>query len=180
MTILLVILACLLWGAAFWMLSARLVLAPALSFLALLLLSLARSNGLPLVPLNTTMLTAWLCITLVVTAVTAMQPAALLAQTRGMGYLTAGSLAGMAVGLAACTLTADLSLRYALMVGLTAAGTAAAFLLYSRTPQGRPVAPGSGVFFKYLLAKGFPTAITVMQLGVVLVLALATYNVNPQ
>ena len=47
------------------------------------------------------------------------------------------------------------------------------FLMYTRTPDGRPVAPGTGNFFRYLLAKGFPTAITVMQPGVVLVLTIA-------
>lgn len=180
MYIFLIILAALLWGASFWMLTSRLVLAAPLSFLGLLCVSLARHGGVPLLPLNTTMVSGWLVMTLVVTAVTSMQPRALVAQTRGMGYITAGALAGMALGLAFCTVTGSLQLRYALMVAATAVGTAAGFLLYSRTPQGRAVAPGSGVFTKYLLAKGFPAAIAVMQLGVVLTLALALYNTSMQ
>lgn len=34
----------------------------------------------------------------------------------------------------------------------------------------------AGNFFKYLLAKGFPTAITIMQIGVVLVIVIALYQ----
>ena len=62
----------------------------------------------------------------------------------------------------------------------TVAGVFLGFLLYTRTPQGAPVNLLSGNFFSYLLAKGFPAAITVMQLGVVLVIALALYNIAPQ
>ena len=60
------------------------------------------------------------------------------------------------------------------MILATVAGICLGFLLYTNTPDGRPVAPRTGHFFKYLLAKGFPTAVTVMQAGVALVLWVAT------
>ena len=50
----------------------------------------------------------------------------------------------------------------------------------SHAPEGAGFGPSSGHFFNYLLAKGFPTAITVMQIGVALVLAIALQKfVNP-
>lgn len=180
MYIVLIILGCLLWLGAIYTLSSRIVLSAPLSFLALLCISLARRDGVDLLPLNSTLLIGWLCMTLVVTALTAMQPAAVAAQRRGMSYITVGAIAGMAVGLLGVSMTGSLALRYAIMVVGTIAGVFLGFLLYTRTPQGTPVSLSSGNFFSYLLAKGFPAAITVMQLGVVLVIALALYNIAPQ
>ena len=92
--------------------------------------------------------------------------------------IAGGALAGMAVGLLACSFTTSIGILYTSMISGTVAGIFFGFLLYSRTPDGRPVGIGSGHFFQYLLAKGFPTAITVMQIGVAIVLAVAVYNVS--
>ena len=150
MYIFLIILSVLLWIGALVALRGRQMLAPALSYAGLLLLSLAHKDGYQLLPINTTILMGWFAMTLVI-----------------------GAVAGLAVGLLGFTFSASLSLLYAIMVAGVIAGTFCGFLLYTRTPEGVPVSPGSGNFFRYLLAKGFPTAITVMQPGIALVLAIA-------
>ncbi|MDE6142491.1 MAG: hypothetical protein K2F94_00270, partial [Muribaculaceae bacterium] len=117
------------------------------------------------------------CMTIVVATATMLQPVPLRRASRGMGYIMTGAIAGMAIGLLGFSFASHVSMLYAIMVVATAAGTFFGFLIYTNTPQGRPVGIGSGNFFKYLLAKGFPTAITVMQLGVVLVLLIAINNI---
>ncbi len=174
MAIFLIILSCLLWLLSLWLLRGRQVAAPAASFLALLLLSLAKENGWQVLPINTTMLTGWLCMTLVVMFACYLQPAAVRAQTKGWGYITGGAVTGMMLGLLGSSFSIGISILYGIMILATVAGTFLGFLLYTNTPDGRPVAPQSGHFFKYLLAKGFPTAVTVMQAGVALVLLVAT------
>lgn len=174
MAIFLIILSALLWAASGYMLRGRQMVAPVLSFAALLCLSLARRDGYQLLPINLTMLSGWFCMTVVVMFVTYLQPAVLRAQTKGWGYLAGGAVTGMVVGLLGYTVTANVSMLYGLMILGTVVGTILGFLLYVRTPDGKGVAPGSGHFFRYLLAKGFPTAITVMQLGVALTLAVYT------
>lgn len=177
MSTFLIILSCLLWLLSLWMLAGRPVLGPALSYLAMLTLSFATGDyGLPLLPINNTMLIGWLCMTLVVMVATYLQPAVVVSQTRGMGYMIGGALVGMVIGLLAFTFTTSLALLYASMIVATAVGIFFGFLLYSRTPDGAPLRLGSRHFFEYLLAKGFPTAITVMQLGMVLVLVIAMAN----
>lgn len=178
MTIALIILACVLYIISVIALFRRILLAPALSYIGLVTLSLARPDGYPLLPLNTYILIGWFCITLVVTFILILEPAPVRAQLRGMPYMVIGAFAGMAVGLLGFTLTSSVSLLYSIMAIGVVAGTLLGFLLYSRTPEGRPVAPGSGNFFRYLLAKGFPTAITVMMMGVVLVLIIALYSIK--
>lgn len=178
MTIFLIIISCIFWGLAFWFLFGRQTLAPAFSYLAMLLLSFAKENGYPVLPLNSTILIGWLCMTMVVMLSAMLQPEQIRRQTRGMSYLIVGAVVGMVLGLLGFSIGDDLNFRYGLMIIATALGTALGFLLYTNTPDGRPVKPGSGNFFRYLLAKGFPTAITVMQLGVVLVLVIALKNVS--
>lgn len=178
MTIFLIIVSVLLWAASIWCLYGRQTLAPALSYLAMLVLSFIKENGYALLPINGTILIGWLCMTLVVMLAAMLQPEPVRRQTRGMTYIVAGAVTGMALGLLGFSVGSYLSLRYGLMIAATAAGTALGFLLYTNTPDGRPVRPGSGNFFRYLLAKGFPTAISIMQLGVVLVLVIALKNVN--
>lgn len=171
MTLFLIILSCVLWAVSLIALAGRPALGPALSYLALLSLSFA---GFPAAEyINNTILIGWLCMTLVVMFATYLQPAAVVSQTRGMGYIIVGGVVGMAVGLLGFTFISTLSLLYAVMILATLAGIFFGFLLYSRTPDGQPVAIGSDRFFPYLLAKGFPTAVTVMQLGVALVLVIA-------
>lgn len=172
----LIILSCLFFAGALVALPTRITIAPALSYIGLILLSLATKNGYPLLPLNGTILTGWFCMTLVVTLATFLTAPAVRAQTRGMGYMMIGALVGLAVGLLGFTVSSNISLLYSIMILAVIAGIFLGFLLYTQTPSGRPIGPGSGNFFRYLLAKGFPTAITVMQIGVVLVLIIALNN----
>ncbi|MDE6237246.1 MAG: hypothetical protein K2M45_05210 [Muribaculaceae bacterium] len=176
MAIFLIILSCLLWLLSLWLLRGRQVGAPAASFAALLLLSLAKKNGWQLLPINLTMLTGWLCMTLVVMFVCYLQASAVRAQTKGWGYMTIGGLCGMVVGLLGNSFAASVSVLYGIMIIGVIIGIFLGFLLYTNTPDGRPVAPRSGHFLKYLLAKGFPTAITIMQGGVALVLLVAMHS----
>ena len=62
MTVFLIISCILLWGASLWCLYGRQSIAPALSYMALLVLSFITENGYPVLPLNGTILTGWLCI----------------------------------------------------------------------------------------------------------------------
>lgn len=176
MGIFLVILSCLLWTGSFALLRGRQAAAPVASFLALFCLSFATKNGYQLLPINPTILVGWLCMTLIVMFATFMQPAVVRAQTKGWGYMLGGALAGMAIGLLGNSLRMPVGALYGIMILGTVAGTALGFLLYTNTPDGRPVAPGSGNFLRYLLAKGFPTAITVMQAGVALTLLIVVYS----
>lgn len=169
----LIILSCVLWALSLYLLRGRQVAAPAVSFVPLVLLSLAKRNGWQLLPINLTMLTGWLCMTLVVMCACYLQPAAVRAQTKGWGYITGGAIVGMIVGLLGFSFNVGVSMLYGIMILATVVGIFLGFLLYTNTPDGRPVGPRSGHFFKYLLAKGFPTAVTVMQGGVALVLLLA-------
>lgn len=178
MTVFLIISCILLWGASLWCLYGRQSIAPALSYMALLVLSFITENGYPVLPLNGTILTGWLCMTLVVTFTSILQPEPVRRQTRGMSFMIMGGITGLAVGLLGFSISSSITLRYAYMILATIAGIAFGFLLYTNTPSGKPVGPGSGNFFRYLLAKGFPTAITLMMLGVALVLLIAVKNVN--
>lgn len=173
MAIFLIILAILLWCVSIWALASRPTIAPAISYLALLVLSFAQRNGFPLVPVNNTILISWLCMTLVVTFACYLQPDKVVAQTRGMGYMIAGAIVGLAVGLLGFSFSSNPGLLYTIMILGVICGIFFGFLLYSNTPDGRPVAIGSGNFFRYLLAKGFPVAITVMQIGIALVIVIA-------
>lgn len=178
MMIFLIILSCLLWIGAFAAFPRRIILSPALSYCALLLLSFAKRGGYPIVPLSSGMTVSWLCITLVVMLIIVLQNPAIRSQSRGTGYMLLGALAGMAVGLMAYSFSASLNLLYALMLIGTAAGTALGLLIFTNTPDGRAVAPGTGHFWKYLLAKGFPALITVAQPGIAAVILIAS-NVTP-
>lgn len=102
-----------------------------------------------------------------------LQPEALQAQKRGVGYMTIGAVTGMTIGLLGFSFIGEnISLIYSLMILSTAICTFLGFLFFTRTPEGVDVAPHTGRFFKYLLAKGFPVAITIMMLGVAAMLAV--------
>lgn len=176
MAVFLIILSILLWGAAIAALFYRILLAPGLSYLALVMLSLAQKDGFPVLPVNNVILISWLCITVVVMLTTLMQPNVVNKARRGMGYMTVGALAGMVVGLLGLSISESVSMRYSIMVVATAIGTFFGYLMYTNTPTGRMDRPGHKSFFGYLLAKGFPTAITIMQAGTALVIALALYQ----
>lgn len=150
MTLFLIILSCVLFAGALWALATRIVLAPALSYVGLVLLSMTTRNGYPLLPINGTILTGWFCMTLVVTFTIFLEPQAVMRQTRGMGYMIVGGLAGLAVGLLGFSVTSSTTLLYSIMVLAVVAGIFFGFLLYTRTPDGRPVAPGSGNFLSLI------------------------------
>lgn len=176
MTTFLIIISCVLFAASLPTLAWRITLAPCLAYVGLVVLSLASRNGYPLLPINGAILTGWFCMTLVVTLATSMATATMRAQTRGMGYIITGAIVGLAVGLLGFTFSHSVAILYSIMIIAVIAGIFFGFLLYTQTPSGHPVAIGSGNFFRYLLVKGFPTAITVMQIGVVLVLVIALNN----
>lgn len=178
MAIFLIILSILLWLVSIWFLFGRPVIAPALSYVALLVLSFAKTDVYPIVPINNVMLIGWLCMTVVTMIATMLQPDAINRQIKGMAFMVGGAIVGLAVGLLGYTITQAIAGRYAIMIVAVIAGIFFGFMLYSNTPDGQPVRIGSGNFFKYLLAKGFPTAITIMQIGVVLVLLITMKNVN--
>ena len=113
--------------------------------------------------------------TLVVSVIIMLQPEPVRRQTRGMGYMIVGAVTGLAIGLLAFSASQNLTMLYSFMILAVIAGIFFGLLLYSRTPDGRPLAIGSQNFFRYLLAKGFPTAITMMQIGVAAVLTIAVY-----
>lgn len=167
MTIALIILAIMLYAAGGLLLLKRELLGPIASFLAL---TAVYGSSTLLIPVN--MLLTWLCITLVISAVSAMQPPEVMSQHRGMGYMCLGALGGMALGLTGYSFGATGNAVYALMVLGTLLGTAIGYVLFTRTPAGQALRQSRSRFVSYLLAKGFPVAIAVMQLGVVLTLLI--------
>ncbi len=179
MATVLIILACILFVLSLVLLWRSIVLSPACAYLGLLALSFATSKeGYPLIPINSTILFAWLCITIVVMVATVMQPNPLRHTNKGVGYILVGAVVGLAVGLLGFTFASSLSMVYGTMIVATAAGCFFGYLLYTNTPDGRPIASVEGHLVKYFLAKAFPIAITVMQIGVVAVLVIAIYQTH--
>lgn len=176
MLIFLIIASCLLWIAAFAALPKRILLGPALSFCALLTLSFAKnSDGYSILNLSQASIISWLALTLVMMFIIILQNPAIRQQSRGLGYLILGGLAGMAVGLLAFSFASGLQILYACTLIGTAIGIFLGMLIFSYTPDGRAIAPGSGNFFRYLLAKGFPTLITIGQLALATVILIVGY-----
>ncbi|MDE6811881.1 MAG: hypothetical protein K2J15_05965, partial [Muribaculaceae bacterium] len=157
----------------FMALPKRILLGPALSFCALLVLSFAKKDGYPLFHLTGGMQLSWLVITLLVMMIIMMQNPAIRQQSRGVVYMEVGSIAGLAVGLLGFSLTSNMSLLYALAVIGIALGIFLGFLMFTNTPDGRDVSIPSGRFFKYLLAKGFPVLVTAAQLSIPAVILIA-------
>lgn len=162
------------WVAAIVMLPSRPMYAPAFSYLGLLGISFCETDGIPWLPVNNTMLISWLCITVVVMMATMLQPISVRANPRGMAYMIGGAIVGLAIGLLGFTVSSNIQMLYGIMIVATAVGIFFGFLLYSNTPHGVGLGIRSGGFFSYLMAKGFPTAITIMQIGLVLVLLIVT------
>lgn len=178
MSIFLLIASIIMWIGAIVTLPSRPLYSPAFSYLGLLGISFCETAGVPWLPINSNMLVSWLCITVVVMMATLLQPMAIRRQTRGMAYIIGGAVVGLAVGLLGFTVSAAISMLYGIMIVAVAAGIFFGFLLYSNTPDGRAVGIGSGGFFRYLMAKGFPAAVAVMQIGLVLVLLIATSSLG--
>ena len=129
-------------------------------------------------PVNNNMLISWLCITIVVMLATMLQPIPVRGQSKGMAYIIGGAIVGLAIGLLGFTVSNAIGMLYGIMIVAVAAGIFFGFLLYANTPAGVSVSIGIGNFFRYVMAKGFPTAVTVMQIGLVLVLLIATSNAS--
>lgn len=178
MDILFLVLSIVLWVCALISLPSRPLYSPALSFLGLLCISFCETDNIPWIPISNNMLISWLCITVVVMLATMLQPAMIRSQTRGMAYIIGGGLVGMAIGLLGYTMDASIAALYAIMIIAIIVGIFFGFLLYSNTPDGRGVSLSSGNFFRYLLAKGVPTAITLMQIGLIFVILIAVSNAN--
>lgn len=178
MTIFLIIAACICFIASVAFLPKYQLIAPGAAYLGLLCLSFNGSSGYPVLPLNGTILVSWLCMTIVVMMVTLLQPDAIRSQSRGMGYIIIGGFVGLAVGLLGFTFSSSLSILNAIMVTGVIAGIFFGYLTFTNTPHGTAVNLKSGNFFKYLLAKGFPTAITIIQIGVALVITIALSNAS--
>lgn len=176
MSIFLLIASIILWVASIASLPSRPLYSPALSYLGLLGISFCETDSLQWIPINSAMLLSWLCITVVVMMATLLQPAAIRMQARGMAYIIGGGIVGLAIGLLGFSISSTIGMLYAIMIVATAAGIFFGFLLYSNTPSGRAVGITSGHFFQYLLAKGFPAAVTIMQIGLVLVLLIVQHN----
>lgn len=119
---------------------------------------------------------SWLVMTLIVMMIILLQDPALRVQTRGLGYMTVGSISGLAVGLLGYTLVSSVEGLYSIMACATIAGLFLGYLLFTFTPAGKDVAFNTGRFFKYLLAKGFPVAITIIMMGVAAVIAVMQAN----
>ncbi len=167
MSLTLLILGIICFAGALWLLFALEVLAPAASLLGLV--AVYFSHMLPLAP---NMVVTWLALTVIVMGVSYLQPRAIMAQNRGMGYMLGGAIAGMAIGLISVSTSGSLTAQYACMIVGVLAGIFFGFFLFSRTPQGQAVSLSSGNFFNYLAAKGFPLALTVIQPGIALMLSL--------
>lgn len=178
MSIFLLIASIILWVAAIATLPSRPLYSPGFSYLGLLGISFCNTNGLAWLPINNNMLYSWLAISIVVMMATVLQPAGLRMQKRGMAYMIGGAFVGLAIGLLGYTISSTIWMFYAIMVIAVAVGVFFGFMMYSNTPDGRAVRIGGGNFFRYLFAKGFPTAVTVMQIGLVLVLLVAASNLN--
>ena len=168
--------SCILFAAALALIGFRLVASPCCSFLGLLVLSLAKTpEGYPLLPFSSGLIFGWLCVTVLVTVITLIQPEAVKNTNRGVWYMTGGAITGMVIGLMGIFMSSSVNALYAIMIIATAAGTFFGFLVYAQTPSGRGVRATSGRFFGYLSAKGFPIAITVMQGGAVLALLMTMH-----
>lgn len=150
----------------------RLVASPCCCFLGLLIISMGKTGeGYPLLPISQGMILGWLFMAVLVTVLTVCQPAPIRNTRRGMYYYLGGALTGMIIGLLGFTFLQNAGGRYVFMIVATAVATFLGGLMYGSTPEGKNVGISSGNFFTYMLAKGFPTAISIMQLGTVLVLA---------
>ncbi len=159
--------------ASVYMVFRREMLAPLFGFLGLLFMWLSG-----LLPLNGTIIIMWLCMSVLVMVVPMLQTQEMRSLKAGKGYMLVGALTGMAVGLLGFSFAGSLSLLYGIMIVAVLAGTFFGFVLFSNTPKGRPYALARRGSFSYLLAKGFPIAITVMEIGVIFVLLLAVSNAD--
>lgn len=173
MSVVLIIIGVLLFAGAIGLLFKQQMLSPIVSWAGLTCIWLSET-----LPLNSTIIVGWMGMALLVMAATWLQSEPIRQQTRGVGYMSIGGITGMVVGLLGYSFAQSLSLLYGIMITSTAIGICLGYFLFTNTPSGEKVNVKSGHFFKYLTAKGFPVAITIMQIGIVLVLLLAIKNNN--
>lgn len=173
MSVVLMIIGILLCLGSLLLLFSREALSPVAAFLGLVCFYFT-----DFLPLNLNIIITWLCLTVVVTGVSLMQPQAVMSQHRGMGYITIGGIAGMAIGLLGFSMTRMLSAVYAIMIVAIVAGIFFGYFMFTRTPAGRAVNLRSGRFFSYLLAKGFPAVIAISQIGIIVILSLLPHLLN--
>lgn len=167
MSIALLIISILFFGASVVLLFVKELLAPIASFLGLLFMWLSK-----MLPLNSTIIIMWLCMAVLVTCVPMLQDSSMRTRRDGVGYMTVGAFVGMAVGLLGITFATTASALYGIMIVATATGVFFGFMLYSNTPGGKNRNLAFRNSFGYLLAKGFPIAVTVMQIGIIFVLLI--------
>lgn len=165
MSVFLLILSILCFAGSLALIFVREVLAPVVAFCGLLLMWLSE-----VVPLNSTIIIMWLGMSAIVTMITMLQSGRKPLSRVGFGYMTAGGVTGMVVGLLGISFATTASMLYGLMMVATIAGVFFGFMLYTNTPHGRMYNMASGRFFGSLLANGFPVGITIAQIGIVLVL----------
>lgn len=173
-----IILSCLLWAASVWSMWGKQLLAPAFSYIALLALSMAQTDGVPLLPINSTILIWWLSFTVLTMLTTLLSPEAVRQQRRGTIHMTVGAFAGMSVGLIGSTMELSPAAAYAMTILGTAAGVFFGYMAFTRTDAGKAVSLGSGNFFRYFPTKAFPIAVSVMMIGMVFVLLIALHNAS--
>lgn len=152
-------------------------IAPIAAYFGLTAANFIEVDGISWLHLNSNILVFWLLVTVVVMTATVLQPKKVSSDNSGMGYMILGGLTGMVAGLLAYTFSSDLTVLYAIMIAATALGVIFGFILFVNTPAGRDYGFASGQFGRYLCAKGFPTALTIMMLGVPLILIIAIYRV---
>lgn len=171
----LIILGCILCGVAIWLLYYRALFAPALSFIGIATMGLAYKGYYPIFPIGPAMLISWALIDAGIMFVTSLQPIYIIDERRGMWQIIVGAVAGMALGLLGVNINYNINLHYTLMIVGTAVGTFLGYLYFYLTPKGKEVIENKKEFFEYFLGKGFPVALTIMQIGLILVLAINRY-----
>lgn len=173
MSIPLLIISIVFFIASIVMIFVREMLSPVAAFLGLLFMWLSDA-----LPLNSTIVIMWLCMAVLVTCIPMLQDMSLRNSRHGLGYMTSGAFVGLAVGLLGVSFVTSAPMLYGVMIVAVAVGVFFGFMLYTNTPDGKSRNIAFRRSFSYLLAKGFPIAITVMQIGIVLVLLILVNQIK--
>lgn len=158
MTIFLVTLGTLLIAAAVVLTFMSVRYSPAVAFSGLVAFGFSG-----IAPMGPDLFIFWGIAALIAVGVNFMLPREVACSRIGMGYVAAGALVGLVVGLL---------LNEAAMIIGAVLGAVAGGIAFSRTPAGRAVDFPSSRFLNYICAKGLPAVITLCQCGVVAVQAL--------
>lgn len=109
----------------------------------------------------------WSVATMIVLGLDRLLPSALSRSPQGQGYIAAGTLAAMVVGM--------LMSGAGIILG-AAIGAFLGALAYSRTPAGQPLAFPSSPFMKFLCAKGLPAIVAFSMVGLIIRDLLVIYG----